>query len=130
MGSVLATFVPQWSAAQFYQYNGAGRQQFAHDALEAVSPIYNALPTLSPSEEQWVKKELQAAMEARSSERIHNLTQTREYSIQTAHKYLDVAYFALVQITGKHFTSKQQEVFLWTIAAANSWRKRLIFLFG
>jgi hypothetical protein len=96
----------------------AERQSLAQSALRILTPIHNALPTLSPAENQWVQSELKALLTPLSTggqiltERYANLAQTREYAINMAHG-LDGAYTTLTFLAEKRRLEKRGEVLGW-----------------
>jgi len=90
------------------------RQGWALDALKIVAPIYKALPTLSPAENQWVESELKASAGA-GSWRVEHLFQSREWAIYTVHFWIDGSYACLVELIGQPHPLKAREALLWAV---------------
>jgi hypothetical protein len=92
--------------------SGQERLELARMTARALNPIYRALPTLSPAEQTWVDNELRAALQPGGGSRIDSLTQTREYQIRQARRWLGPADAALtILLQGK--SPKQAEVLQW-----------------
>lgn len=87
------------AGAQQSQFSRAQRQGLALDALKAIAPLYKALPTLSPAEDQWVQSEMKAT-EGAASGRAEHLFQSREWAIYNARPWIDKSYACLVELTG------------------------------
>ena len=58
-----------------------GRLQYAEDLLSFLKKIDNQIPSLSPSQEEWLEKETAEYKKTKDIKRYLEITQTKEYNI-------------------------------------------------
>lgn len=94
--------------------DGSTRAKLAETTLKALRPIFAALPTLSPAEQEWTESEFKAATEPGApSSRLNNLSRSREWEVRMSRRWVNPAYEALTLIAEKKTGSKRNEMVLW-----------------
>jgi hypothetical protein len=92
-----------------------GRLQYAKDLLSFIKQIDDQIPALSPSQGEWLEKELTEYRKTRDIKRFDKISKTREYIIDAVKRRLAGMMINLNSIIEGPPLNK--EVFLWSLVA-------------
>jgi hypothetical protein len=92
--------------------DGRGRLQYANDLLSFIRRIDNQIPSLSPSQEEWLVKELAEYKKTNNIRRFIEINKTKEYKINVVKTRLSGMIIMLNAIIMK--PPLKQEVYLWS----------------
>ena len=90
------------------------RKKYAEEFLKQTKLWDLSLPTLSPSENAWLDKEL-----ASSFKRHYRATESKEYQIRIVKSYIEQNQSILEEILTSNSLNIQREMFLWSVIASN-----------
>ena len=94
------------------------RVQYAGNLLAKIERLYNAIPTLSPAEAAWLKKEYDDQEAAGNLLRSSEARKSIEYDKRTAGTLLRSQVIFLRRIQGE-LLDFRTELYLWTALAVN-----------
>jgi hypothetical protein len=89
-----------------------GRLQYANDLLSFIKRIDHQIPSLSPSQEEWLAKEMAEYKKTNSTRRYIEVTKTKEYKINAVKSRLAGMIIMLNSIIMEPPLKK--EVYLWS----------------
>ncbi|MDA2933667.1 hypothetical protein MYX82_04935 [Acidobacteria bacterium AH-259-D05] len=94
---------------------GKVRHQAAISLLERMKKIDDAIPTLSSSQREWLKKAEQEA--STSADRLANFVNSTEYTLERVKSGSSQLVIALEQIVETRVPDLELEVLLWSIVS-------------
>jgi hypothetical protein len=89
------------------------RVQYAKNLLSFLRKIDESIPSLSPSQKQWLEKEMEEYKKSENISRYFEISNTKEYKMRTVKNYLGSMSSTLSLIIMKPPTS--EETYLWSL---------------
>lgn len=109
-------------AAKWYEHLGSqealdpdARAEVARGLLEVVVPIRDAVPTLSPSQRQWLEEEREKVTTDNPG-RLRNFVDSDEFAISKAKHHSEQLWNALYALVHGKINIKQQ-MLMWTLVS-------------
>ena len=90
-----------------------GRVQYAKNLLSFLRKIDQSIPSLSPSQKQWLEKEMDEYKKSENISRYFEISNSKEYIMRTAKNYLGSMISRLSLIIMKPPAS--EETYLWSL---------------
>lgn len=94
-----------------------GRLQYATDLLTFMKKIDSQIPSLSPSQEDWLNKELSEYEKTKDIRRYFEITTTKEFTINFVKSHLAGMIYTLNKIISTPSTDEKKEMYYWSIVA-------------
>jgi hypothetical protein len=94
-----------------------GRLQYAKDLLSFIKRIDNQISSLSPSQEEWLGKEIEGYKKTNNSMRYFEIRKTKEFNIDAVKSRLTAMIYSLNSIIKE--PSLNKELYSWSVIADN-----------
>ena len=112
---------PAWQAfVDADPLTAAQRQELAQKWAAGFNQLNDAIPTLSPSEKAWLKREYDDQIASgKFTGRSLSAMNSREYNIRLAKRFASNNVELIGAIAGGKFTDRRKEALLWAAIADN-----------
>jgi SOS-response transcriptional repressor LexA len=101
--------------------NRNGRLQYAEGLLSFLKKIDNQIPSLSPSQKEWLGKEMAEYNKTKDTRRYIEITKTKEYNINAVKSNLAGMIYFLnkiienLKIDKPSLENEKQEIYWWSV---------------
>jgi hypothetical protein len=96
------------------------RRKYAQNLIEFLKKIDDSLPTLSPSQKEWLEKEFKEYEKTENHLRIYEVTQSKEYNIHFAKENTqDLIEKLNSNILYIQYDNKKLEMYTWLLISIN-----------
>jgi hypothetical protein len=95
------------------------RIEYAKSLLSFFEKIDNQIPSLSPSQKQWLDSELSKFNKAQNVNRFLEITNTKEFNINLAKNDISIVVNILKKIVTESENDNNHEMYFWSLVSDN-----------